>query len=54
MSTFLIVALSGAYFAFAGLANRGPAWRWWLTGALGILLVILFGTASHEFIYFIF
>jgi D-alanyl-lipoteichoic acid acyltransferase DltB (MBOAT superfamily) len=50
----VIVASSGAYFAFAGLANRGRAWRWWLTGALGILLVVLFGTASHEFIYFVF
>ncbi|MBA3403435.1 MAG: MBOAT family protein [Gemmatimonadaceae bacterium] len=54
IKTLLAFALACTYFIGVRFANRGPAWRWWLTGVFGILLVILFGTSSHEFIYFIF
>jgi alginate O-acetyltransferase complex protein AlgI len=54
IKTTLAVALGCSYFACVGLANRGAAWRWWATGIAGILTIILFGTSSHDFIYFIF
>jgi alginate O-acetyltransferase complex protein AlgI len=54
IKSLLGFALACSYFMCVTLSNRGRAWRWWLTGILGILILILFGTSGHEFIYFIF
>ncbi len=49
----LVLGLGCLYFLLASEARR-RSWLWWIAGLLGILLVVLFGATSDEFIYFVF
>ena len=47
-------ALGALYFTLANRGNRHTGWWWWPAGVLGIVIIVLFGKASNEFIYFVF
>ncbi|HEX4385983.1 MAG TPA: MBOAT family O-acyltransferase [Myxococcales bacterium] len=50
----LIMLLGGAYFALPWLARKPRLGVAWSASLAGVLLLILFGAKSNEFIYFIF
>ncbi len=50
----LISLLGGLYFALAYLGDRRSERWWWAAGLFGVVLIVLFGQSSNEFIYFVF
>jgi hypothetical protein len=50
----LIIALAVAYFVAVNFAKKRSVALEWATSLAGVLLIVLFGAKSNEFIYFIF